>query len=281
MSSINIQTPLITLPKLYENSSMNSPRESNSLFLLWKIVNSCAMTINKLINNTNQLAKEVNGLSQKNNMDMNMFPFKIYSLPDVFYPPGIPTNFDTNWRTVRIRGGYVLNSVVSTGSLVTGTDLWQQLPYQNVLPLYSGSIDITIPNNTPQYWFWISNNSGNYSLSYGANPTSPDSGSVWSNFPNASNTSIPIGYVDTNSSSSIHLAFVRQFLNADVVVQGASGGLNYRGTYNPVLTYNNNDIVTIGSGVTAGGYICTINGNTNAPDSGIGWAQWPQSGLYL
>lgn len=52
-------------------------------------------------------------------------------------------------------------------------------------------------------------------------------------------------------------------------------GWNYRGMYDPaaVSLYLSYDVIQFGSGTSAGMYLCLIDGNTYAPDSGIGWVQ--------
>ena len=62
---------------------------------------------------------------------------------------------------------------------------------------------------------------------------------------------------------------------------GVGGGWNYRGAF-VAGTYNTNDVVQLGTGTSAGMYLSLINGNTNAPDSGIGWVQIStSSGTWL
>jgi hypothetical protein len=60
-------------------------------------------------------------------------------------------------------------------------------------------------------------------------------------------------------------------------ISGGSGGSNwnYRGMYDPAATspYMTYDVVQFGAGTSAGLYLSTIDGNNNAPDSGIGWVQ--------
>lgn len=54
-----------------------------------------------------------------------------------------------------------------------------------------------------------------------------------------------------------------------------SGDWNYRGLYDPAVTnvYMTFDVVQFGAGTSAGMYLSTIDNNSNAPDSGIGWTQ--------
>jgi len=65
-----------------------------------------------------------------------------------------------------------------------------------------------------------------------------------------------------------------------------SGNWNYRGYFDPVVGaaggYNIYDVVQYGGGTSAGGYLSTINGNSNVPDSGIGWVQvFTGTGVWL
>ena len=59
---------------------------------------------------------------------------------------------------------------------------------------------------------------------------------------------------------------------------GSNGNWNYRGLWSAAVAtgpnpYNIFDVVQFGSGTSAGGYLSTIAGNTNQPDTGIGWIQ--------
>jgi hypothetical protein len=287
-------TPIPTLPVLHETSQLISPRESNGVFALWRWINVLINRTNVLTQNTSQIVKSIKGLNSEPNVDYKLHPFAIYNLPDVFRTGDNQVDYDTNWRTVRVRGGYVLTTLVSTGSFVIGTDLQQAYPYQNYYPStssFSGSgtssyspYDVTIPVNTPEYWFWINTNSGSYTLSHGATPATPVSGGAWSNYPSASTTNIPIGYVDTNISASINLAYVRQFLTTDVLASGGSSttssistGMNPRGIWQSGTTYNINDFVQLGTAPAANWYVCTFAGNTNYPPSNIGWVSMPIS----
>ena len=158
-------------------------------------------------------------------------------LPDFYYGFGVAPDFSKNWRTFRVRSGLVLTSIVTTGSMVMGTDL-SVYPQLNIIPPFSTGIDVTIPVNTPKYWFWINNQMPTASLAYGANPITPDYGSAWSSFPTASANSIPIGYVDTLTSSSFNMALVNQYLTTNIFAAGGGTSLtltNYitGSTYSP------------------------------------------------
>jgi hypothetical protein len=122
---------------------------------------------------------------------------------------------------------------------------------------------------------------GNYSAgSYPANPvaTTATSGSgtgATFNF----NWPAPDFYIDMTTATAPVLYVCTSAGNATTSVWakisgGAGGsGWNYRGTFNPSTTYATGDVVFFGSGTSSGLYFSTIDGNTNAPDSGIGWNQ--------
>ena len=59
-------------------------------------------------------------------------------------------------------------------------------------------------------------------------------------------------------------------------IGGSTGGnWNYRGVWlaSPPSPYMTFDVVSYGSGTAGGMYLSTIDGNTNAPDTGLGWVQ--------
>ena len=56
---------------------------------------------------------------------------------------------------------------------------------------------------------------------------------------------------------------------------------NYRGTWSGASSYAISDVVSLGSGTSAGLYLSTIASNTNAPDSGIGWLQMSSFATWL
>ena len=65
---------------------------------------------------------------------------------------------------------------------------------------------------------------------------------------------------------------------------GSGGNWNYRGIYNPATTspYVTFDVVQYNSGTSAGMYMSLLDGNLNAPDSGLGWIQIATgSGVWL
>lgn len=64
-------------------------------------------------------------------------------------------------------------------------------------------------------------------------------------------------------------------------VGGTGGGWNYRGAWVNTSSYNTNDAVLLGSGTSAGLYLCITLANTNSPDSGIGWVQLGSYATWL
>lgn len=52
-----------------------------------------------------------------------------------------------------------------------------------------------------------------------------------------------------------------------------NSGWNARGVWVSGTSYNTNDAVTMGSGVSSGLFLSLIDNNLNAPDSGVGWWQ--------
>jgi hypothetical protein len=168
-------------------------------------------------------------------LGFELFPFKIHTLPDIFRG-GEDVN-STNWCTVRVRGGFVWTTTVSTSSYVNGTDMMQNVAYRDIYAVPSSSWDITLPTGSAQNptYFWIEVNtsisgsspSSSYWLRYGNNPVSSSVGNPtpWTSFPNQSSNYIPIGYVDCYTSSSVKQAIIRQVLETDVLSSG--GGFNY------------------------------------------------------
>jgi len=49
----------------------------------------------------------------------------------------------------------------------------------------------------------------------------------------------------------------------------------------PSSPYMTNDMVFLGSGTSSGTYMSLIDGNTNSPDTGIGWWQVCGASVYL
>ena len=67
---------------------------------------------------------------------------------------------------------------------------------------------------------------------------------------------------------------------------GGGGGTNwnYRGLWSaaPASPYMTFDVVQVGSGTSAGGYLSLIDSNDSAPDSGYGWTQvFTSAGTFI
>lgn len=70
--------------------------------------------------------------------------------------------------------------------------------------------------------------------------------------------------------------------NAILTIAASGGGIfQFRGIYNPAVTYNIYDVVQLQTGTSAGLYLSTIASNTNAPDTGIGWTQISSFATWL
>lgn len=272
--NISTLSPLTNLPKPHEMSSLRSPRDADSIYKLWQKLYQVVERDNKISQLMNQMSREFKRLEGQDVVDFEFFPFKIYTVPTIFRPQTDQAQYTSsiNWRTVRVRGGLVLTTLVTTGSYVNGTDGMQNYAYYNYLPANSvGSYDIQVPANTPQYWFWIET-SGSYSvgspspyyLRYSSTPQTPDSSgnpNGWSGFPSTTNNlgspNLVIGYVDTYTSSSQNHAYVRQILDTDVLAAGTniSSSNWFKGTYNSLVTYYPGDGVQLFTGGNAGTWI--------------------------
>src|SRR5579863_2470569 len=109
---------IIQIPKLHEGSVYKSQREPESIYRMWQYINEIVDAENKSSRDIAQLNREMKRILDRNKIGFELYPFKIYVLPDVFR--GTTVVNDTNWRTVRVRGGYVLTEKVTTGSIVNG-----------------------------------------------------------------------------------------------------------------------------------------------------------------
>lgn len=228
-------TPIPNQPKCSprEFSRYRTPRDSGSPSTQWKYQADYAAQINSLTEFCRILWKEISKIRQPKTLGLDMFPFKIYSIPS-HYKTNPTASID--WRTFGVHGGCVLTKFVSTGSYVFGTD---QVKYPDLVtyPFPIGYNNIEVPLNCSQYWFWIEELTsslpvtGSYILRHGPNPTvsSNVSGTgsnpnPWTTFPSASSHYLPIGYVDTLTSASSYYPYIRQYLRTDVL---SMGGGNY------------------------------------------------------
>ena len=292
MPDIPTFTKTIHVPPLHETTMLQSQRDKESVYHMWKTQVEAASNLNKVNQTVNQIARELKTFDKRNKLGFDLFPFKLYVLPDAFRGTGDVSS--TNWRTLRVRGGFVFTNQVSSASFVNGTDMFQQYAYADMYPSSSATMAISgqIPasydyllstgSTDNPVWFWIENSSSAYYLRYNNNPVSSSIGNPnpWTSFPQANSNYIPIGTVDCYTSASVNQALIRQFLTTDVLAvggttQGGGSGLNFRGiwTASPPQPYLYLDMVQFQSGTNAGLYYSTINNNANSPTSGIGWVQ--------
>lgn len=232
-------SPLVSPLPPHEKSSLRSDRDSDSVNKLWYKLSETIKLANNLSQISNQQNRDIKRLGERHVTDFDFFPFEIYTVPYVFRPDTDTAQYTSsiNWRTVRVRGGFWLSNTVSTASLINGTDGMQNYAYNNFLANNVGPYDIQVPAYTPQYWFWVENSASlmpannqppltaSYWLRSSATPQTPDNAynpNGWINFPTASNSYVPVGYVDTNTSGSQNIAYVRQFLNGDILFPPSS-----------------------------------------------------------
>lgn len=251
-------TPVPNSPKWFprEFSKLRNSRDKGSPLTHWKNQEEYAIQINSLTEFCKVIWKEISKIKPKGSSIVQS-PFRIYNVPSI-----LQQNADIGqyWRTFSIRNGCVLTDIVSTGSFVFGTDnaiLVDQQTYGN----FPNSPQYQVPDGVIQYWFWIEKKNdgssygpgtGSYVLRYGSDPTLISVGNPipWSSFPSASTTHFPIGYVDTQSSSSIQQAFVRQFLRTDVLNSGGSSNTNDLPFWDYSSSYSPNQRVLITSSIT-------------------------------
>jgi hypothetical protein len=221
-----IPIPITTAPR--EFSSLRSMRDKGSPSTQWKEQIDYAKQINSLTQFVKVLWDQVQKIRQPS-VYIDQHPFKIYSIPPMLYPSD--TEKSGSWRTFKVRGGCVLTDIVSPSSIVFGTDNEDYPDHQSYnIPVEQNAI--VVPLASPQYWFWIEKlippqtNTGSYILRHGENPASVSTfnPNPWINFPSSSNNHIPIGFVDTNTSGSAGIAYVRQYLRNDVLSTGTSSG---------------------------------------------------------
>ena len=221
--------------QIHEYSLLRSPKDSDSPWQMRKIFDQYGKQINALSEQVKYFHRIMDAKidpEAKRQLDFDFFPFKIYTVPIVLRQPDSGSySSDSNWRTVRVRGGAVLTETVDTASSwVYGTDL-SPWPDSNISPLpWLKNVDYIVPTGSNQYWFWIeqlsSSISGTMYWLQQASASNVSSTSVqipWSTFPSASTSHIPIGYVDNATSASVHQMFTRQYQRTDVVSTGGSG----------------------------------------------------------
>ena len=226
-------TNITSLSVIHEQTSTNSNiRDKDSILQQWKKINELVKGYNSLIMINGQLSRKIQEITERKVLDYGFYPFKIYNLIDDFRPNNGVNGYDNtvNWRTVRVRGGYVYQGNYNSASAyVNGTDRMEgiacQYSYFNTSS-YDSTIDFVVPTGSSQYYFWI-NQSGSHSVSssnfYICCGNYPQSASItnplpWTSFPTASATNWLIGWADTNSSGSINNMLTHNVLRSDVFV---------------------------------------------------------------
>ena len=199
------------------------------------------------------------------------------ALPRYFYGAGapvssvtLPSSTGSTTRYNAVSGGYVVSAALSTGG--TGYAVGDSLAVGACIIIVDAVVGGVVAD-------WHVSVIGDYSGT--AYPTSAvaATGGSGSGATFLLNLPAPDFYLDVTSLSSPVLYVCTSAGNAATSVWakisgGAGGsGWNYRGTYNPTSTYATGDVVFFGSGTSSGLYYSTIDGNTNSPDSGIGWNQ--------
>ena len=220
---------LKNLPQTHEFSKQRNPRDDGSVQTLWKKVGEVIESSNRQAQFNNQIARDIKRLTERKSLDLDLFPFALYTLPDELRPSTDSVYYTSsiNWRTVRCRGGLVLTSLISTSSFVNGTDRCENFAYSSNVPLTVGSYDIQVPLSQSNYYFWIENSgsvptptTSSFYLRYGSNPTgsigNDNNPNPWTSWPSASSTHWIVGWCDTVSSASVNNMIVRQIQTTDI-----------------------------------------------------------------
>ncbi len=187
-----------------------------------------------------QVSSQYNRFPMAEDVTTGFHPFKIYRLPDLIRqgpldidPVGY--NYDTDWRTVRIRGGSIFydfyadeswGDIIPGGFVEIGSTPFNGenagsvvelpfSPYANMFnyydPRWNGGSSIPtgdyICDELAVTWFWLNldgfDASGRpeYTIRQSTDPSTfqdPDTGRfIWENFPDWNPYVLPIGYVDT------------------------------------------------------------------------------------
>jgi hypothetical protein len=230
------------ISSLTEWSSMRSPRDSDSINKHWKVLNNVIKVTNLTAHNVTLLANDMKRIQPRKTLGFDLYPFKVYVLPDIYRGPD-----PDNWHTVRVRGGYVFTSTVATSSYVTGSDGMHGYAYANSYG--SGTVgDILLPTGSNQnpIWFWIENSGGtNWSVRYNNNPSVSSVGNPnpWTSFPSADSNHIPIALIDAYTSSSQYQTLCRQFVTDDIISSG--GGSSQWYAFDVSASYSIGSIVWV------------------------------------
>ncbi|MGA3266840.1 MAG: hypothetical protein ABSE16_08455 [Verrucomicrobiota bacterium] len=149
-------------------------------------------------------AASANGRARQMFQSGEMFPFRIYQLPESYRAAPNPA---ADWLLVCVRAGYVSTS--GTPVLATGGDNYQW-GYEDVFPVSAGAGigEVALTAGVAQTWFWVTTGSAP-AIASGA--ALPGSGIV------------PIGYVDSTNVAAMVLR-IRQIQYGDVQASGGGGG---------------------------------------------------------
>jgi hypothetical protein len=193
------------------------------MYNAWKREEAIVQEFNKVVSIVNQMSREIKRLGERRVLDLDLFPFKLYNLPDDFQPNPFS---GSNWQTINVRGGYVFTTTLNTGStFVNGTDRMEANSYYNFLQNPTSVGQYVVPITCSQYWFWVEKSgsavSGSpYFLRYSSTPQTTDNignPNGWLNWPSSSNNSYVLGYADTNTSGAYGIMLVRQVQVGDIL----------------------------------------------------------------
>jgi hypothetical protein len=219
---IQIPIPRGGLQTSGELSGLASRRESGSLNHQWRVVGQHTDRTRDGQNNDGNLQRLLNrkGLNY-GQIPSRMFPFKIYQIPYV-YQQNDPNNPNTG-LTFRVRTGLVF-PLSGNPITPTGTDMVANPDIETYLDNAAEALanQIVVPPNVLQYWIWINVSGSTASIQSSATPATATV--PWTGFPVPSSTSIPIGYVDTQTYAGEGIAVVRQILRNDFFERAPSGG---------------------------------------------------------
>ncbi len=220
-----VYTPIQYKPIQHEFSFMRSQRDSHSPLKVWRDTSAYARQINNITQNVQGINRQFNKVRSPVQLQFDFYPFRIYSIPQIFRGP----NNADNWRTFKVRNGEVLTDIVANvSSSFTGSPTWvfgtDGVPYpdSNVLPSPITVGDIMAPESASRFYFWIETlnpalaNTGSNIIQYGTDPRTVGIQHTWDTFPSSSANHIIIGYVDTATAGSSHTAFIRNYVRADI-----------------------------------------------------------------
>lgn len=84
----------------------------------------------------------------------------------------------------------------------------------------------------------------------------------------------PSFYVDTSTGLTWYCSTAGTAATSAWTKTSAGGGnMNWQGLWIAGTTAQKNDVWILQSGTATGTYLCTVNGNTNSPDTAVNWVQ--------